>query len=207
MDHRATYLSTAGAFAGLIDVLPADGWDRPGLGTWSLRDLIGHAVSSGLREVPVVLGERAHRRDLESPEAYWSLIRSVAPEVLAAARAAATQDAGRSAAALGDRPASAVRRLVDGAAAALAGVGDDDLVRSPGGGMRVADWLPTRTFELVVHGQDIADAAGVAFAPPPAAVADAAAQAAGTAIATGRAPVLLRALTGRGSLPHDFTVL
>ncbi len=94
-----------------------------------------------------------------------------------------------------------------GIAAALAGVGDDDLVRSPGGGMRVADWLPTRTFELVVHGQDIADAAGVAFAAPAAAVADAAAQAARTAIATGRAPVLLRALTGRGRLPHDFTVL
>ena len=36
---------------------------------------------------------------------------------------------------------------------------DDPVISTIFGGMRLSDYLPTRTFELVVHGLDIARAA------------------------------------------------
>jgi hypothetical protein len=80
-------------------------------------------------------------------------------------------------------------------------------VSTPVGGMRVRDWLRTRTFELVVHGLDTADAAGVSFAVVPEALAEAATLAARVAVVTGDGEALLRALTGRGGLPPKFTVV
>ena len=72
------------------------------------------------------------------------------------------------------------------------------MVATPIGGMRVRDWLPTRTFELVVHGTDVAAAAGVGYHLAPAVLAEAAALAARTAVAIGDGEMVLRALTGRG---------
>ena len=40
------------------------------------------------------------------------------------------------------------------------------MVTTAGGGMRVSDYLPTRTFELTVHCLDIARATGLDFVPP-----------------------------------------
>jgi hypothetical protein len=73
--------------------------------------------------------------------------------------------------------------------------------------MRVRDWLPTRTFELVVHGLDAAEAAGVAYDLAPEAIAEAAAQAARVAAAVGDGPLVLRALTGRAALPEKFSIV
>jgi hypothetical protein len=75
------------------------------------------------------------------------------------------------------------------------------------GGMRVRDWLPTRTLELVVHGMDAAGAAGVPFEPPAAALAETAAVLARVAAAVGDGPAVIRALTGRGTLPAGFSVV
>jgi hypothetical protein len=100
-----------------------------------------------------------------------------------------------------------VSDLAGRATAALAAVGDDDVVATPVGGMRVRDWLPTRTFELVVHGMDVAAAAGVPFDPPEAAVAEATILAARVAVAVGDGPPVLRALTGRTALPDGFSVV
>lgn len=181
------YVSAASTFAELIRRVPADRWDGPGLGEWSLRDLAGHTVSSALRQVPEVLataeqavvpadGLGTARADLppigvDSPEAYWALPRSVPAEVLAAA------------------------------------VADDDVVHTQVGCMRVDVWLPTRTFELVVHGLDVAAASGVPvdFAPP--ALAETAALAARVAVVVGDGPLVLRALTGRATLPPGFLIL
>jgi hypothetical protein len=73
--------------------------------------------------------------------------------------------------------------------------------------MRLADYLPTRTFELAVHTGDLATALGV----PPDVPATAAAQAlhvvADLAIADGLAGPLLLAATGRPGLAAGFSVL
>jgi len=73
--------------------------------------------------------------------------------------------------------------------------------------MRVGDYLPTRTFELVVHGADIAAATGLPVTFPRAVLAEAAALAARTAVELGRGAAVLAALTGRAALPPGFSVV
>lgn len=207
MDYRRIFQSTAVSFADLVSRLPADRWDGPGLGDWTLRDLVGHTVSSALRQVPTALATPGDAVAFESAEAYWSLARTVPPEVYAAHSAASSRDAKENGLALGDDPAARVGEVVGRATQALASAGDDDVIATAVGGMRVRDWLPTRTFELVMHGMDVAAAGGVEFVLAPEAVADTAAQAARVAAAVGDGPLLLRALTGRAALPEKFSIL
>jgi hypothetical protein len=98
---------------------------------------------------------------------------------------------------------------VDQVTTKLGTVSDDTLVEIHQlvGGMRLDAWLPTRTFELAIHSLDIAAATGVPAGLPAAVLADATALAARIAVATGDGPTLLRALTGRGTLPEKFSVV
>ena len=96
-----------------------------------------------------MLGSTADNLAADSPEGYWAFARP-------------TPDSGP---ALGDDAADVVADLIGRATAKLANVADADVVATPIGGMRVRDWLPTRTFELVVHGLDVAAAAGVRVPP------------------------------------------
>jgi hypothetical protein len=207
MGYRETYLSSAAAYAALLERIPVGRWAGPGLGEWTLRDLVGHTVGAGLSEVRSVLASTADRVDIDSPEGYYALAGTVAPEVYAAAVAASTDAARRDGESLGDEPGVAVRSLIAEVTALLADVADDDVVVTAGGGMRVAAWLPTRILELTVHGHDTAAAAGVAFSPDVEAVAAAAALAARIGVAMGEGDTVLRALTGRAVLPAGFSVL
>jgi hypothetical protein len=63
--------------------------------------------------------------------------------------------------------------------------------------MRLEEYLRTRVFELTVHCVDIADAAGLAWAPPGAHLVDALHLAAHNASARDRGLEALRYLTGR----------
>ena len=207
MDYRRTYRSAAIAFADLVGRIPPDRLDAPGLGEWSLRDLLGHTVSSALRQVPGVLASPAPVVVTATPEGYFAAARQADPGLVAAVVAASTEDARDTGKALGDNPMDAISGFVGQATAALARVGDDDFVATPVGGMRVRDWLPTRTFELVVHGSDAAAATGLAITLDPEVLAEAAALAARTAVAVGEGATVLRALTGRGPLPPAFSVV
>ncbi len=208
MDYRRTYRAAAIAFADLVSRIPADRLDGPGLGDWTLRDLLGHTVSSALRQVPEVLrAERAPALTVPLPEGYFAMSRLAAPVIVEAARSASTDDARATGRALGDDPAGAVSGFIGQATGALASATDDDLVATPVGGMRLRDWLPTRTFELVVHGSDAALAAGVPIALDPETLAESAALAARVAALTGDGLTAVRALTGREPLPAAFSVL
>jgi hypothetical protein len=206
MDFRRNYRAAAVALADLVARVPADRWDGPGLGSWTLRDLVGHAVTSGLHQVM-----RPTTPDIDpvvdSPEGFWAFTRTVPAEVYAAAVHASTEKARTVGRDLGDSPAMAVRDLVGRATAAVADARDDDVVSTMIGGVRVRDWLPTRTFELVVHGLDISAAAGVSFNLPEPALAEATAHAARIAVTAGDGTSVLRALTGRGTLPPGFSVV
>lgn len=203
MDYRRTYRAAAVSFADLVSRLPADRWDGPGLGDWTLRELAGHTVSSALRQVPPVLAATGATVTLGAPQDYWAFARSAPPE----RHAASSADARETGAWLGDDAAARVSELIGLATAALAAARDDDVVTTPAGGMRVRDWLPTRTFELVVHGTDLATAAEVPFDLPPEVVAEAVTLAARVAVAVGDGGLVLRALTGRGGLPEHFSVV
>lgn len=207
MDYRRTYRSAAVAYADLVARVPAGRWDSPGLGDWTLRELAGHTASSALRQVAGVLATRAPMVEVATAEGYFAYGRGVPAPVLEAAVAASGDDARATAAELGDDPAALVGQMAARATHALAAAADDDIVATPAGGMRVRDWLPTRTFELVVHGMDTAAAAGVPHNLPLEAVADATTLATRLAVALGEGDALLRALTGRAELPPKFTVL
>ncbi|MEU4163215.1 maleylpyruvate isomerase N-terminal domain-containing protein [Actinoplanes sp. NPDC026670] len=207
MDYRRTYRSAAIVFADLVARIPPDALDGPGLGEWTLRDLLGHTVSSALRQVPAVLATPAPTVLVPAPEAYFALARVAPADLVAAAHKASDEDARATGAALGDDPAGVVSGYIGQATAALAGAGDDDLVVTAAGGMRVEDWLPTRTFELVVHTSDAAVAAGLPIAFDPDTLATTAALAARIAAAIGHGIPTIRALTGRAPLPATFSVL
>jgi uncharacterized protein (TIGR03083 family) len=207
MDYRRTYRSAAVTFVDLVSRLPGDRWDEPALGDWTLRDLIGHTAGSALRQVPDVLATPVTNVVIPTAEGYFAFARSVPPEVYAAAVAASTRDARKSGLLLTDSPATFLGELTARATQALAAATDDDVVATSAGGMRVRDWLPTRTFELVVHGLDAAAAAGRDAGFAPEAISDAAALAARIAAATGDGGTALRALTGRASLPEKFSVI
>jgi uncharacterized protein (TIGR03083 family) len=207
MDFRWAYKSAATVFFDVVSRVPGGMWDEPGLGGWSVRELVGHAASSGLRQVHETLTVPATSMAVTSPEAYWVFGRTAPAELVAVARSASDEDARKTAAELGDDPADTVAAMVRGATAVLASAGDDDVVTTPIGGMRVRDWLATRTFELVVHGGDVARAAGIPVEFAPEVVSFAADMAARVAIATGDGSTLLDALTGRGTLPSGFSVV
>lgn len=207
MDNRRIFLAAAVSFVDLVEQVPGDRWDGPGLGVWSLGDLVGHTVSAGLRAVLASLGQPAARCDMPSAAGYYALARKVDPAVYRAAVAASEEDARREAAALGDRPAAVVRSLLSEVAPAVEAAEDGQLVQTPAGGMRVADWLVTRTFELAVHGLDVADAARVPASIPKEVLAEAAALAAQVGVEVGDGATVLLALTGRRTLPEGFCVL
>jgi uncharacterized protein (TIGR03083 family) len=199
----AAFRTAAATFVELVERIPAGAWDGPGLAVWDLRALVGH-TSRSLVTVLEYLDRPAAAEDVDSAATYYLR----AAEFARGAGAAAVAERGRVAgAALGDDPAAAVRDLADRAVAKAAAADPDALVTTIVGGMRVAPYLATRTFELVVHGFDIAAATGLEVAFPPEVVAEAAELAVRAAVALGRGPAVLRALTGRGALPDGFSVV
>jgi len=98
---------------------------------------------------------------------------------------------------LGPEPMTTVRQAVERTRSALAATSDDRVVATVVGGMRLADYLPTRTFELLAHTLDLADATGLEVAPPPEVVASAVCTAAAAAAASGDGVALFRHLLGR----------
>ncbi|WIB11841.1 maleylpyruvate isomerase N-terminal domain-containing protein [Curtobacterium sp. MCPF17_052] len=116
-------------------------------------------------------------------------------------------------AALGTDPEAAVTAARDQALAVLAAVPSGTRISVVGGLLLpVEEYLRTRIIELVVHGGDVARAATAAGAPvsaspPVEAVVAATLLLAEVGARRGDGPLLLAALTGRGSLPAAYSVL
>ena len=201
MDARQGYAAAARAFTDLVTQLPATAYDGPGLGDWDLRSLVGHTARA-LVTVRTYLDQPADEAALGSAAEYLERATGTG----AATDPAAVLERGRAAgAALGDDPAAFVRELVDEVLAKVAGFGDGYVLTTVAGPMRLVDYLPTRTFELVVHGLDIARATGVEATYPEPVIAQAVTLAGQVAVRTGRGPDLLLALTGRQ--PLGFSVV
>ncbi|WP_086663903.1 maleylpyruvate isomerase N-terminal domain-containing protein [Lentzea kentuckyensis] len=207
MTSQQTFVAAAHAFADLLDALPVDRLSGPGLGDWTLRDLVGHTVSAGLADVVDALDRQTATEDITSPEDYYALAKTVDPAIYQAMVARSATDAQDWGARLGDQPAEPVRQFVDRAVAAVSAADPDTLVTTAAGGMRLSRWLPTRTFELTVHGLDVATAANVSVDLPVDALAESAALAARIAAVTGDGRTALLALTGRRELPAGFSAI
>ena len=177
-----------------------DQWADPGLGEWDVRSLVGH-TSRALLTVETYLGRPAEVVDVESAVGYYA-----ATSALAAGPGVA--DRGREAGeALGADPAEAVAAISARVLPVVTACDGTEVVTTIAGGMRLADYLPTRTFELVVHTADLAAAIGVPAEVPPVPAAQALDLMAQLAVAGGLAGPLLRAATGREGLAPGFSVL
>lgn len=190
------FATAASDLARVVALVPPERLDGPGLGAWSLRELIGHAK----RAISTVTAYLA----LPAPPS--ATVPSAAEYLEVVLRQRGDDEAillrGRAAgAALGDDPAGEIEALAIEATAAVDAAGPDRLVTVGSGpdpvAMRLDEYLRTRVFELTVHGIDIADAAGVAWRPAPAHVLDALHLAAENASARGMGEEALRYLTGR----------
>lgn len=177
-----------------------DRWDEPGLGEWDVRALVGHTSRSFLT-VETYLARPAEAVEVATALAYFRATSAVAAGQAVAARG---RDAGT---ALGDDPAVAVAEIAARVLRLVQARAGTELLTTIVGGMRLADYLPTRTFELAVHTADLATALGVPPEVPVAAAAQALRLVADLAVAGGRAGPVLLALTGRAGLPAGFSVL
>jgi hypothetical protein len=202
MDSQHTFALAAAGFLDLVERLPTDRWDQPGLGAWDLRALVGHA-SRSLITVDTYLDRPAAQVDLATPESYF--VAALAPGT--GADPAIVERGRQAGTALGEDPAATVLTLAERVLARVVNAGDP-VIETIAGGMRLSAYLPTRTFELVVHSFDIAAAVDL---EPPAfgeeVLAEVAAIAARIAVSRGRGEELITALTGRRALAVDFTVV
>jgi uncharacterized protein (TIGR03083 family) len=197
---RDEYAAAGAALVSLAASVPASGWDSPGLGEWTVRDLVGHAGRSFVTVSTYLTSGRGKTPELDHPLDYARVFR------LAHADPDAITERGRQAGRdLGPDPVAGLRAQYDAAVAAVEAHPDDAPVDTPAGVMRLADYLPSRVFELVVHTDDLARALG-ASAPGSVPARTIATTFAAALAAEGRDDaVLLRGLTGRGGLPEDFT--
>ena len=174
-------------------------WDLPGLGEWDVRSLVGHTSRSFLT-VELYLARPAQGVDVSSAADYFRATRA-----LAASPAVATR--GREAGgALGADPAGKVTEIAARVVPLVQSCEGTALVTTIAGGMRLGDYLPTRTFELVVHTSDLARALGEPVDVPATAAKQALHIVTELAVADGLAGPLLLAATGRPLL-QGFSVL
>ena len=195
--------SAARSYADLARRIPDGAWDGPGLGDWDLRSLVGH-TSRSLITVSTYLQTSAEHEDVATPQEYYARI----ADYMSTAGADAITERGRQAGRdLGADPVRAIDDLIKRVLGEL-GIAGDPLIEVIGGlGIRLHTYLPTRTFELAVHGLDIARATGLSFSLPEDVLAEATLLAAQIGVATGRGETLLMSLTGRTALPPSFSVV
>jgi uncharacterized protein (TIGR03083 family) len=202
-DPTATFASAARSFAALVHDIPAGAWDGPGLGDWDLRSLVGH-TSRSLITVSTYLHTAAEREDVATPHGYYAMVN---PSALGIDPAAVVERGRQAGVDLGDDPVTAVDELVQRVLGDLVGI-DDRLIQVIGGrGIRLYTYLRTRTFELAVHGLDIAGAVGIPFTLPADVLDEAMVLASRIAAATGQGEAVLMSLTGRRALPPSFSVV
>lgn len=203
MDARAWFESAADGF---LDALPGLGGrlDDHGLGDWSVRSLLGHTCRAFITIETYLADAEPHASTplLPSPEAYFHAAAGSLGDPAEVRRRG--EDAGR---ALGDDPLSTAARIAARVRPIVATADDARILATPVGAMRLADYLPTQAFELTVHGLDLAAAtdqtppSGLLHGIPHA--LDLSARIAGPK----QALELLRAATGRSTLPAGFNVL
>jgi uncharacterized protein (TIGR03083 family) len=183
----------------VVAQVPEDRWDTAALGTWTVRTLVGH-IGRSFTTVVEYSARPADQVDVaDSAEYYLAIAGLLADPGQIDARAV------QAGLALGDDPLVTIRDLQERATEVLAT--DDRVIQTIAGGMRLSDYLPTRIFELGLHSVDLARALGVPEALPPEIVDSILGLAVTVATRRGDGQALMSALTGRGPLPPDYSVV
>jgi hypothetical protein len=198
-ESRRAFADAAGWFVSTT-ALVGDRWAEPGLGEWDVRALVGH-TSRSLLTVEAYLASPAEAAEVPSAADYFRATRAMAAGPAVAQRG---RDAGD---ALGDDPASAVAEIAARVVPLVDAQDGGALLTTIAGGMRLEDYLPTRTFELAVHTSDLARALDEPLDVPATSAVQALRLVTELAAGDGRAGPLLLAATGRTGLPPGWSVL
>ena len=198
---RDDYRQAAHFLVTTVEEVPDDAWDKPALGLWTVRDLVGHATRA-LLTVEAYSERPAESRVVSGPADYFMRALGML------ANHAATDRRGRETGqALGAHPKAAVRKIAERVLDRIQLIPNDFLLAPPTGGVRLSDYLPTRTLELMVHTLDLARAVGLRAQPPAQPLSTTLALLADLALLQGEGPDVALALTGRGPLPPGFSVM
>lgn len=214
---RQDFHDAATAFLALVRQVPDSAWERPGLGVWTVRELVGHTARA-LSTVEDYLtppagtapgaGSGSTAADTDGAFLIDSLTYFRMGRQAGLTNSDAVAERGRAAGReLGARPVDAIEERVERVLGLVDATADDVVLTSRLAAMRLVDYLPTRTFELVVHGLDVQAALGLPPGAPPGPLGAALGIATDLAVGQGLGPRLLLALTGREPLPPDTCVL
>lgn len=132
-----------------LSVAPTDAWGRPGLGEWTVVELVAHLVRAVTRVEAYLDGELVEAGPVVDRVGYWRFdLHAAAPAIASRAR----DEAG------GVVPAELVRRFAQGwraCAARARALPKGHVLATPRGPMRLDEYLATRVVELVVHHVDL----------------------------------------------------
>jgi uncharacterized protein (TIGR03083 family) len=198
-DSCRAFADAAGWFVGTAARVGGR-WTDPGLGEWDVRSLVGH-TSRSLLTVEAYLSRPATAVEVETAAAYYGATAALAAGPGVAERG---REAGQ---ALGEDPAAAVAEIAARVLPVVAACDGGEVITTIAGGMRLRDYLPTRTFELVVHTADLSVALGLPLDVPAAPASSALHLVAELGVVGQFAGQLLLAVTGRRGLPPGFSVL
>ncbi|KDE99153.1 hypothetical protein Y900_009360 [Mycolicibacterium aromaticivorans JS19b1 = JCM 16368] len=197
--HAETFRRAGDHAVSVAEQIRPDQWDSPALGTWSVRTLVGH-IGRSFTTVIDYSSRPADQLEVTDSAQYYLVI---APMLTDSTQIDAR--AVQAGLALGERPLDTLRELRDRAVAVLNS--EDRAIQTIAGGMRLSDYLPTRIFELGVHSIDLARAIGAPQALPPDIADSILALSVAVAQRRGDSQELLCALTGRGALAPDYSIV
>ncbi|WP_231442215.1 maleylpyruvate isomerase N-terminal domain-containing protein [Brevibacterium zhoupengii] len=192
---------------GLVTLLPATRGhlEDPGLGEWNVRSLLGHTCRAFTTvENYLIAGATSlsqPRPLIGSPAAYYRAAASLLADPQRVAQRG--RDAGQ---ALGKDPATAAESTIRRTRRLVEETPGDAIVITPVGAMRLDDYLPTRAFEITVHGLDLAAATRQQNPEYLQRGIPNAIMLCSQMATPEQALTLLRAITGRDELPTDFTI-
>lgn len=200
-DHEFEFTETTDAFRyashwwrSIVGAVDDHQWDQPGLGDWTVRELVAHTDRAYKTVLDYLVAETVDPTPIATAAQYFRIVLAEeTPHVHIAARAR------REAAQVTDW----VTETDELAMRCLKLIGDtpgDATCHLMVGEMPLAQYLATRVVELVVHGLDLAGALDLEVNPPPASSRVALAVLLDLADDTARTAVL-RSLTGRLAPP------
>ena len=197
---RDAFRASVQLLVDVVERVPPEGWQKPGLGEWTIHELVSHVA--GAAEAPVAYAGEARPIEIKGAAEYYA--RAMAsPSIHQEVAERARQGVER----LGDDPVAAVRAIAERTLSAVDGFADDAPIVTSVGPVSLEDYLPTRILEVVVHAMDIGDAAGIPVEPPHEALSVCLALLGDIAVGQGEGALLAMALSGRRPLPEGYNVL
>jgi uncharacterized protein (TIGR03083 family) len=186
----AAYKASSDYFLNAVELVTEMAWSRPGLGEWSVLELVGHASRAYTTVEQYLLFPVAP----EPPgSSYFS------PESIARRGREAVE-------ALGNDPRAAARDCARRAIELVDSLPADATLGSPTRTMTLGEYLPSRTAELTIHTLDLLRACELEVSPPPAALEESLVFVAQMSLRKGSGKNVLLALSGREALPTGFSV-